>query len=306
MNDSNSDKVFCSDLSLQAGESLEATATPTSEFLLIEFNGAWGEKAYEESPLSPELKAHLNAYANNRSGCKILLIRSPRSLAEPGVRFFAAQVEEAGSQVFDFHFEEHDEILGLDLPAVFAGQYPAHRRTAPLYLVCAHGRRDRCCSRLGIPVFNALLDTARQDDAGIGVWQSSHVGGHRFAANLICLSSGLLYGRVTPSDVGAILAAERRGEMRLENVRGRLAYTQPVQAAEMALRNHIGEIGLRTLHLDAFEQVAPSSWVVDFFHVDGRSFQVQVQAEKTGAAIYESCTMEKTTALVKFNTQLAV
>ena len=47
----------------------------------------------------------------------------------------------------------------------------------PIVLVCAHGRRDACCARLGPPLFDALAPHCPPD----ALWQSSHLGGHRFA-----------------------------------------------------------------------------------------------------------------------------
>ena len=44
------------------------------------------------------------------------------------------------------------------------------------------------------------------------VWQSSHVGGDRFAGNLVVLDDGVYYGRVEPSDAWPVVEAalERR------------------------------------------------------------------------------------------------
>ena len=47
---------------------------------------------------------------------------------------------------------------------------------APLLLVCTHGRRDACCAQFGRPTAMAL---ARR--YGTAVWETTHVGGDRFA-----------------------------------------------------------------------------------------------------------------------------
>ena len=66
---------------------------------------------------------------------------------------------------------------------------------APIYAVCAHGTHDACCAIRGRPVA-AALDQLRPGR----VWECSHVGGDRFAANVLVLPSGVLYGRVVASD----------------------------------------------------------------------------------------------------------
>ena len=45
------------------------------------------------------------------------------------------------------------------------GSPGAGRGTAPLLLVCAHGRRDPCCARLGVPVYDALAPHVEPDAA---------------------------------------------------------------------------------------------------------------------------------------------
>jgi hypothetical protein len=49
-----------------------------------------------------------------------------------------------------------------------------------------------CCARLGVPLAQALA--ARHPGP---VWETTPVGGHRFAANLVLLPHGLYYGPVT-------------------------------------------------------------------------------------------------------------
>ncbi len=70
------------------------------------------------------------------------------------------------------------ELEGLAVPADADGDEPM---TSPLLLVCAHGRRDACCAKLGTPVYESLSPHV---DPGL-LWQSSHHGGHRFAANVL-------------------------------------------------------------------------------------------------------------------------
>ena len=69
------------------------------------------------------------------------------------------------------------------------GDCPGVRGTGrePVFLVCAHGRRNACCARFGAPLAAALA--ARHPRQ---IWETTHVGGHRFAANLVLLPHGLI------------------------------------------------------------------------------------------------------------------
>ena len=75
-----------------------------------------------------------------------------------------------------------------------------------LHLVCTNGRHDPCCADLGRPVVRALV-AARAPD----VWECSHIGGDRFAANLVCLPDGVYYGRVDPDGAPGLVADHRAG-----------------------------------------------------------------------------------------------
>ena len=63
----------------------------------------------------------------------------------------------------------------------------------PILLVCTHGVHDTCCALRGRPVAAALA--ARWPGQ---VWECSHVGGDRFAPNVVVLPDGFYYGNLDP------------------------------------------------------------------------------------------------------------
>ena len=67
--------------------------------------------------------------------------------------------------------------------------------TDPIFLVCTNGKRDACCALRG----RALM-TALAADHAERIWECTHLGGHRFAGNLVCLPDGIIYGRVSADD----------------------------------------------------------------------------------------------------------
>jgi hypothetical protein len=99
----------------------------------------------------------------------------------------------------------------------------------PLFAVCAHGTHDVCCAIRGRPVA-AALGRLRPGS----VWECSHVGGDRFAANVLVLPSGVLYGRVVESAAVPLVEAVDRGTVLQHHLRGRVGFPPDVQAA-MAL-----------------------------------------------------------------------
>ena len=291
-------QAFCSVLSAQAGEPLIGTATPTRVYLLLEYNGAWGEKALEESTLPEAVKVHLKAYSKSSPDTKALLIKRRGAARESGIRFFVGIVSERNPSLYSFHLDHYEDFLALDLDQILAGsvEYQGQRREGPLVLVCTNGRRDPCCARKGVLALNALSHAA-----GDNIWESSHVGGHRFAANLTILPHGLLYGRVDGSNAEVILEAYQRGEVHLPNLRGRTCYIPVVQAADYYLRRETGILSLDAFNLDDAQELSTHHWQVRFVSPAGRRYQVAIVEEKTGLQVYESCLLDKSTSITRYD-----
>ncbi len=131
-----------------------------------------------------------------------------------------------------------------DLKELAAGTQPTFGlpTAEPLLLVCTHGRRSTCCGRFGAPLAQALA--ARHPGQ---VWESTHVGGHRFAANLVILPHGLYYGPVGVDMATAAISAYQRGAIAPGRYRGRAGQPKPTQEAEHALLTRTGSLPLAAL-----------------------------------------------------------
>jgi hypothetical protein len=167
-----------------------------------------------------------------------LLIRraSSNASAADGLACFAIRSGPEPPWIERIRLARVTDTLDLDLPALARGLRPGFEPLdGPLFLVCTHGRRDVCCAERGRPVAQALA-TAVPD----ATWESSHVGGDRFAGNLVAFPHGLYLGRVRPDEAAEVARAYAEGRVSLRHLRGRSCYPMPVQAAEHALRTHAG------------------------------------------------------------------
>ena len=77
-------------------------------------------------------------------------------------------------------------------------------------LVCTHGSHDVCCATKGYPIYQVLRrEYAREMGEGIRVWRVSHLGGHRFAPNLVDLPQGRNWVRVGPDQLEPLMLHSR-------------------------------------------------------------------------------------------------
>ncbi len=139
-------------------------------------------------------------------------------------------------------------LAELDVAALAAGDPPRFGTAAaePVVLVCTHGRRDVCCARLGRPLA-VLLDAQLPGS----VWETTHVGGDRFAPNVVALPDGSYHGGVTAADVPALAAAVTSGRVLPTRLRGRAGMPAAAQAADAFVREHTGETSVSAVQVVA-------------------------------------------------------
>jgi hypothetical protein len=301
------EQIYCSDLSLQANEPLYGSATQNQVYLLLEYTGSWGGKALVESDIPGSVKARLNELGAQIRGLKTLLIKTQRGQSqESRIRFFVAALSAQPPRLYAFWFTDYSDLLALDVPAILAGDamYNPYLHESPLYLVCANGRRDLCCARYGLPVYNSLT-AAMQSTQEPQVWQCTHLGGHRFAANLLCLPHGLMYGRVGANEALAILEADRKGRVYLPNLRGRVCDPPVAQAAEYFLRQQRAEDYIDNFRLLETQELGPGEWLVSFAKQPADAIlELRVRLSSSDERVFESCTLDKAAPIVRYDFQL--
>jgi hypothetical protein len=217
------ERLRCSYSADERGDPLVGTAAHANGFLLIEAPGAWGQNALSESRLDPEI-ANLVAARAAESTYRVLLIKRPGRVVAKARRSWVVVDSTPGAEQTTWGSYGSDREL-LDIPLGRAA--PTDQAASPLYLVCTHGRHDACCALRGRAVA-AKLAPHRPDS----VWECSHIGGDRFAPNVLVLPHGLYYGRVEPDRALEIVAAQERSEVVIDLLRGRSVFRPPVQAAQ--------------------------------------------------------------------------
>ncbi|MGW1678007.1 sucrase ferredoxin [Saccharopolyspora sp. NPDC002376] len=284
MQHTTADHATCAALSTGFAEPLTGTAAVARGWLCLEQRGPWGHNALVQSHLDPNLGRALEAKASEH-GVRVQLIRRPGRHADtPGDatrQVLLANTEPGTGWLREHTTTDPAELLDLDFERIAAGHHDGWGRPIadPLLLVCTNGRRDRCCALLGRELITDLA--GRHENA---IWETTHTGGHRFAPAAVLLPSGYTYGRLTAHAVEAVLSAATSGKVSLEHCRGRSTWDRAGQAAELAVREHLGE------HLtDALLITGRTDDQVEVAHQDGRRWQVTVQTRELDPPRPNSC-----------------
>lgn len=264
----------CAAESVLRDESLAGTATNVRTWLLLEHVGPWGDTALLDARLPEGLGEALTQQAKAHRA-KILLIRRFSSKPDgDGLRVLAAHADPVRPRMESGTVADPRELLDLDLAAFrdggTTGLAPYDR---PVFLVCTNGRHDVCCAEKGRPVAEAL-DRAHPEES----WEVSHVGGDRFAANMVVLPHGLYYGRLDPVSAIAVAGSHLSGELDLDHLRGRSSWPMPVQAAEIHLRRELGATRVDDVVLR--ERVLDGDFTSASFSVAGGTYSVVVRTIK--------------------------
>ena len=203
-------------------EPLAGTAPLARWWWLIEVPGAWGRDAVADCRV-----AAVRTLAST-SARRVLLIR--RAGRHPAADDATLRVWFAGGLPGD----PPTRVVDADPRdiASWPDEGPPHARPDPLspvLAVCTNSSRDLCCGIDGRALITALSAAGAE-----GVWECSHLGGHRFAPTALHVPTGLVYGRLTDAVARRLLDAGP-DEASAPWLRGRSALDPPAQAAEIAL-----------------------------------------------------------------------
>jgi len=226
----------CAAICRELDEPLAGTAPSAAVgWLLIEHPGPWPAFGLPHDVPAPIARFSHRALQH---GVRTQLIRRPdrtgRQVALPTVMIAGGA---APRRWLERRALTDPRLLAELDPAGFADCQPPGfgALTEAALLVCTHGRREVCCARYGRPVAQSLAERF-----GSLVWETTHVGGDRFAANLVFLPSGRYFGRLDPDEAVAVAEAALRGRIDLARFRGTAGLPEEAQAAECLLRRALG------------------------------------------------------------------
>ncbi len=278
-------RTFCSEAN--SCEPMLGTADVVDVWLLLEYRPVWKAKAVVDNDLSEGVRRWLSdGMAGLRSsGLKVRpqMIRQPE-IDRSDTRFLV--YHDGILREFGAGEAGYDDLVRSPIESLVRDPSAGSVVDAPQYFVCTNGQRDLCCARFGLPAYARL-----RERVGERAWQTTHVGGHRFAPNVLVLPQGVLYGRVYPDLMERFVDEVEADAVPVAQLRGRTCYPKHVQAAE----GFAGETGLELLDVAGDEDGAAVT-----FAASSENLTVEVQQSSEPQWITASCGDQEKKAVYPF------
>lgn len=220
--------VFCTDLSRKQLDPLAGSAAHAERNLLISWPRAkWTRNLRHAGDMPDSLVRTLDAIA--AEGRRVNLIHRREQDGDLHRVFLMPE-----RRCFVIPREALEDFLAAwrsGEPLMIWEEAPVEHH---LLLCCTHGKKDKCCAKYGYRTYQRLAREVAAHDLPFDVWESSHLGGCRFAASIILLSPVRKYGRITSEQALPFLQAEAQGQRFLPGYRGDSRLTPAQQCAQLA------------------------------------------------------------------------
>ncbi|MEN8704809.1 MAG: sucrase ferredoxin [Nocardioides marinisabuli] len=195
----------CSDEAAARHDPMLGTAPPQHDWLLVEHPGPWPVTA----PFGADLPTPLLQELGHPQLRTLFIRRHGRDGAADRLtgprRWYRC---DAGGLRTGLWQRPEDLLVSLRPDA-------GETYDAPLLLVCTHGVHDLCCAVKGRPVARALAE--RWPEA---TYECSHVGGDRFAPNVLLLPDLACYGGLGPDEAVTTVGSHLAGRVDATRLRG--------------------------------------------------------------------------------------
>jgi len=278
------ERTFCAEFSRTAEEEMAGTVRPVDLWLLIEFRARWEREAIQV--FSEAVQLRLKSLRTRIPATRLTLIRQQDRVRGP-LSLFWAFSDERKPRLYRTQFTNYEDLR-------FDEEKLGGETKEKLFAVCTHGRHDPCCARFGNAIYSRMQAICEN------VWQISHIGGCRFAPNVVCLPHGIVYGRVESSECEAIVSGYNQGSLLVSRARGRSCYSKPIQAAEHFLRTEKNLTDFEDLSLTGATETLPGQWSVTFSSRNSSQYRVLLSMEGGQTETYKSCSASELLPRARF------
>ena len=245
-------RAFCAAVSSASGEPLAATASRIDHWILVEYRGAWARDVLGGSLLLARAEGAPARAARGARRSRLLFVKQPRApRARRAARVLRHVESRARSGSSGSRSSTRTTCASSTLAAALARRRRGGTPIERAALRRVHARQARPLLRAArTPALRrAAARDRRRPRLAVDARRRRPLRGQRRRAP----ARPLLRPR-RPRRRRRLLAAQPSGQVDLDRYRGRSAYSFPVQAAEHAIRESEGLLGIDELSLARLER----------------------------------------------------
>lgn len=185
--------LFCSEITLNINEPLYGSAPTASRFILITWpKKFWKSKALLSDHLPQDIFELNLKLESSEQPPLIRLISSPEiSENYSDIYIFPDQVKYSKVTPSDIA-----SVIDSHLSEIHHETYSPEKISGKIITLCTHGTHDQCCAKFGSGIFPVIRQIIFHNKLNISLFESSHIGGHRFAATCMVFPECDCYGRL--------------------------------------------------------------------------------------------------------------
>ena len=209
-------RILCSKYSSENNEAISGTAPDWDTLLLVSLNTPWQPDIENSNDFPVGISETVKSASTANNKIRLQCIIPDEDYVGSGLTKIIKYSKKIGEDYFskfqkiefDVSSDKIDDLINkliVNEDKDLIEQGLINNRDARDIFVCTHGSRDVCCASFGFPIYTKLKNTfQKSDDTSTRVWRISHIGGHRYAPNVIEMPSGRVWSRFEVDDIEGI------------------------------------------------------------------------------------------------------
>ena len=238
----NLSEMRCSEFSELMNEELIGTAPVWNKLLVISFPFPWVADINESDTFYKlfNKKLKVDHIKSKLQDYRIQFVSPDKDYITEGlfrVLLFIRNIEDSKFSKFEkMEFDIPEEKLGefliglTDSNESYLNDYMLKPNKTRDLFVCIHASRDICCGVAGVPIYKSLKEKFNDYNISLTrVWRMSHLGGHKYAPNVLDMPSGRLWARFNSSNIDELFGSSVKPKQIFNYYRGSIGLNSPYE-----------------------------------------------------------------------------
>tara|TARA_B100001750_G_C15480062_1_gene584873 strand:- start:579 stop:1544 length:966 start_codon:yes stop_codon:yes gene_type:complete len=208
-----SKRILCSRYSSENKEGISGTAPDWDTLILVSLNTPWQPDIEDSNDFPAGIIEIVKSASSATNKIRLQCIIPDEDYVSSGLTKiikYSKQLDEGYFSKFqkcefDVSSDKIDDLiknLVVNEDEKLIEEGLVNKKDARDIFVCTHGSRDVCCASFGFPIYTKLKD--KYSDTSTRIWRISHLGGHRYAPNVIEMPTGRVWARFGVDDIEGI------------------------------------------------------------------------------------------------------